>query len=89
VHYNNQGLDLWSRVSVVLPCVRMYPHLPLERTMGFFILWWLGEVSNFPQGQREAPPTPLMCYFYILDQCYRKSKIITARCCDASGTRFG
>jgi hypothetical protein len=25
VHYNNQGLDLWSWLSVLLPCVRMYP----------------------------------------------------------------
>jgi hypothetical protein len=31
--------------------------------MGFFLLWWLGEVSNLPQGPREAPPTPLMIYF--------------------------
>jgi hypothetical protein len=32
--------------------------------MGFFKLWWLGEVSNLPQGPREAPPTPL--YFGLV-----------------------
>jgi hypothetical protein len=65
------GGHLARRVSVVLSCVRMYPHLPLERTMGFFMLWWLGEVSNFPQGPREAPPTPyafgvLVLYFGLI-----------------------
>jgi hypothetical protein len=34
--------------------------------MGFFILWWLGEVSNLPQGPREASPTPSMFCFCLL-----------------------
>jgi hypothetical protein len=46
--------------------------------MGFFKMWWLGEVSNFPQEPREAPPTPLMIYFCLK---YRRSgSILVCRC---------
>jgi hypothetical protein len=48
--------------------------------MGFFILWWLGEVSNLPQGPREALPTPSMFSFCLLVLFYRSSKDITASC---------
>jgi hypothetical protein len=65
VHYNNQGLfgSLDSGKCGPALCLHVSSSLPLERTMGFFKMWWLGEVSNLPQGPREAPPTPSMTFF--------------------------
>jgi hypothetical protein len=52
--------------------------------MGFFILWWQGEVSNLPQGPREAPPTPSIFDVLILSFVFCFTEVLKMSLPDAA-----